>query len=127
MAGEAAAPRAVRRSAAAAGPAGWRGLAPGRPAGPRERSGRGWGEAGRAPGSEPAAEAPGAAGPTTRKAPLRQRPRRLPGARAARPGTDGRLGRAARRGTRVRATRRCRPRRSDLPILKTAAVLQMRR
>ncbi|XP_078305104.1 uncharacterized protein LOC144616730 [Panthera onca] len=113
MAGEAAAPRAVRRSAAAAGPAGRREAASGRPSGPRERSGRGRGEAGRAPVSEPAAEAPGAAGPTTPKAPLRQRPRRLPGAPATRPGAGGRLGRAARRGTRVRATWRCRQPRSD--------------
>lgn len=89
MAGEAAARRAVRRSAAAAGPVGRRGPVPGRPAGPRRRSGRGWGETGRAPGSGPAAEAPGAAGPTTLKAPLRQRPRRLPGAPAARPGAGG--------------------------------------
>lgn len=78
-----------------------------RPAGakrPRMRRG------GRCSGSEPASEAPGAAGPATPKAPLRQRPRRLPGARAARAGAGGRLGWAARRGTRVRATRRCRSR-----------------
>lgn len=64
-------------------------------------------------GSEPPAEAPGAAGPATPKAPLRQRPRPLPGAPAARPGAGGRLGRAARRGRRARATRRCRQPRSD--------------
>lgn len=101
MAGEAAALRAVRRSSAAAVPAGRRGAAPGRPAGSREPSGCGWGEAGRGSGWEPPAETPGAAGPTTGKAPLRQRLRRLLGAPAARPGTGGRLGQAARRGTRA--------------------------
>ncbi|KAI5237416.1 Sphingomyelin Phosphodiesterase 4 [Manis pentadactyla] len=113
MAGEAAAPRAVRRLVAAAGtprPAGSCTRAVRRPAGakrPRMRRG------GRCSGSESASEAPGAAGPATPKAPLRQRPRRLPGARAARAGAGGSLDRAARRGTRVGATRRCRQPRSD--------------
>lgn len=89
MAGEAAARRTVRRSAAAAGPADRRGPAPGRPAGPWGRSGRGRGKSGCALGSDSAAESPGAAGPMTPKAPLRQRSRRLPGAPTARPGAGG--------------------------------------
>ncbi|KAI4572755.1 hypothetical protein MJG53_012593 [Ovis ammon polii x Ovis aries] len=64
MAGEAAAPRAVRRSAAAAEPAGRRGPPPGRPADPREQSGRGWGarRAARRAGS-PRQRRPGRPGP----------------------------------------------------------------
>lgn len=79
-----------------------------RPGGPQARGGRsggGRGEIGRAPGSDPPRRRrPKRPGPTTPKAPLRQRPRRLPGVPAARPGA----GDQALRGKRVRATSRCR-------------------
>lgn len=86
--------QAFRRGRGARRPARTSSRAARRPAGAK----RPWlgGEAGRAPGWEPAAEAPGAAGPTTRRASLRQRPPRLPGAPAARPvragGSGGRPG-----------------------------------
>ena len=82
--------KAFRRGRGAHRPARTYSRAARRPAGAK----RPWlgGEAGRAPGWERATEAPGGFGPTTRKAPLRQRPRRLHGAPAARP--DGREARA---------------------------------
>ena len=93
--------KAFRRGRGAHRPARTYSRAARRPAGAK----RPWlgGEAGLAPGWEPATEAPGGFGPTTRKAPLRQRPPRLPGAPAARPVRAG--GSGGRPGAGVRCRR----------------------
>lgn len=72
MAGEAAATRAVRRSAAAHGLASALGAAPGRPGGLRGSEGPPPKRGGRARVREPAAEVPGKAWPATPVASLRQ-------------------------------------------------------